>query len=134
MTEATPNGSDIAAKWIVGMGCLLPLACAGLLVILLIGGSIWVSIAGPSEESMAEDFGTACYSEVKSQLKDPESASLTDSGVQVIDSGDNPNFKLSGTGRSRNSFGGMATFSWECTGFYSSHSDEAHASAEVYSD
>lgn len=135
MEKTAPNSTDKTAKWIVGMGCLVPLACAALLVLLLVGGLIWTSVAGPSEESMAEDFGTACYEDARSQFKDSSSANLTDSGVTALESdGNDPRFEMSGSGSGVNGFGGYSTVTWSCTGFYSKTSDKAYANATVTND
>lgn len=84
---------------------------------------------------MAEDFGTACYEEARAQFKDPSSANLTDTGVEVVDSdSEDPQFTLSGSGSGVNGFGGYSTVTWECTGFYSKNRDKAYANATVTND
>lgn len=103
----------------------------GIVVVALISGGIqWLS--KPSEEQKAERFGTACYEEARAQFKNPDSANLVDTGVEVVDSsGENVNFKLEGTGSGMNGFGGYSTVTWSCVGFYSETNDEVYATATV---
>ena len=100
----------------------------------LIGAGInWMS--KPSEEQKAERFGTACYEEARAQFKNPDSANLMDTGVEVVDSsGENVNFKLEGTGSGMNGFGGYSTVTWSCVGFYSETNGEVYATATVTND
>ena len=100
----------------------------------LIGAGInWIS--KPSEEQKAEEFGTACYEEVRAQFKNPSSANLIDTGVEVVGAESaTTNFRLEGTGSGMNGFGGYSTVTWTCTGFYSDSSEKAYANATVTND
>ena len=125
--KAQPN---VFVRIIRNVGIVL----GALVVVGLISGGIqWMS--KPSEEQKAEEFGTACYTDAKAQFKNPESANLTDTGVQVVDSGgEDSNFKLEGTGSGMNGFGGYSTVTWSCAGFYSETRGEAYVHATVTND
>lgn len=133
-TSGKKPGMDAGMKfvlWIIG----IPVVCAVLLVALLIGGSIWSAVAGPSDEYKAEQFGTACYNEARTQFKDPESANLADSGVEVVGAESAAtNYRLDGTGSGINGFGGYSTVTWSCTGYFSEADGEAHVTATVTND
>jgi uncharacterized membrane protein len=106
--NAEPEKSDNANDGFdscLKLGCIwAPLTLVALFVILL----IWGSVTPMSEEQEAEEVGTACYTAVKQQLKDPSSASLTDTGVVAGDR-DGNTWKVEGTGTATNSFGGPST-------------------------
>ena len=125
--KAQPN---LLVRLIRNVGIVI----GALAVVALISGGIqWLS--KPSEEQKAERFGTACHEEARAQFKNPDSANLMDTGVEVVDSsGENVNFKLEGTGSGVNGFGGYSTVTWSCVGFYSETSDRAYANATVVND
>lgn len=134
-TETNGNdkkpGMDAGLKfvlWIIG----IPVVCGVLLIALLIGGSIWAAVAGPSDEYKAEQFGTACYNEAKAQFKNPESAQLTDNGVTVVgETEDSTSYELFGTGSGMNGFGGYSTVTWECSGDYNNVTEQTYVNATV---
>lgn len=130
-TSEKKPGMDAGLKfvlWIIG----IPVVCGILLVALLIGGSIYAAVEGPSDEYKAEQFGTACYEDARSQFKNPESAQLTDTGVKVVGAESaSTNYRLEGTGSGMNGFGGYSTVTWSCTGYYSEADEEASVQAFV---
>lgn len=120
-----------AVAWILG----IPAAAIALFVIWLIVAFVWSSVAGPSDEYKAEQFGTACYEKAKEQFKNPESAQLTDTGITVVDeTEDSTNYKLSGTGSGMNGFGGYSTVTWECEGNFNNVTEQAYVNAYVTND
>lgn len=120
--NARPEQGDDASDGFnscLKVGCLwAPLT----LVVLFVGLLIWGSVTPMSDEQKAQEVGTACYSAVKQQLKDPSSASLTDTGVVEGDR-DGNTWKVEGSGTATNSFGGPSSFTWSCTGFIDSNED-----------
>ena len=101
----------------------------GVLSILAIVGSLL-----PTQAMKESAFSDECYSSIERKLRDPESAQIEDPifGVQVIDE-EEDRYEMFGTGRAKNGFGGMASFTYSCTGGYSEHVDRAYANAQLNS-
>lgn len=97
------------------------LAFPAFIVVMLLFVWIWGMFSSPSDEVIASEAGTACYTAVKQKLKDPGSASIVDNGV--IDEGDNT-WSVNGSGTARNGFGGMSEFTWECTAIWDDEDEE----------
>lgn len=97
------------------------LAFPAFIVVMLLFVWIWGMFSSPSDEVIASEAGTACYTAVKQKLKDPGSASIVDNGV--IDEGDNT-WSVNGSGTARNTFGGMSEFTWECTAIWDDEDEE----------
>ena len=86
----------------------------------------------PTQAMKEEAFADECRSKIERQLKDPDSAVIEDPifGVTVIDE-DSGRLEMVGTGRAKNSFGGMVPFAYECTGGYSDATGRAFANARL---
>lgn len=109
------------------------LGIAALVVLAIAAWAIVASIL-PTQGMKESDFVTECHESIKRQLKDPESAQIEEPlfGVHAEKSDDGDDkFSMSGIARARNGFGGMATFTYECTGGYSQTADRVFANARL---
>ena len=103
---------------------------AVILVIVIVLGAIGLYQLGTSAGKLKEEDAYAyCQTQVKQYLKDPGSAEFP-AGSYSTSRVDDSTFQVEGTGRARNSFNGMDSFTYRCT--VSQHSDgEIYASAHV---
>lgn len=132
--------ADFTAKGIKDKKRRLPLTRAqkwlGVSGFLILAVASWAIVASilPTQKMKESEFVEECHSAIKRQLKDPESAQIDDPlfGVhaEVDDDGDD-DFSMFGTARSRNGFGGMTNFTYECSGGYSKELDRVYSIAKL---
>lgn len=102
------------------------------LIIVAVMAAVVASLVLPTEGMKKKDFVSECHDAIKRQLRDPASAQIDEPifGVQVTDE-EEDKYEMSGMARARNGFGGMNSFTYQCTGGYSKEADRVYSIAKL---